>query len=470
MRTSGSTVRTDRSSTAQPPPSEDRSFWRFFRPAPAAPPLTDSAQINSTYRYWRTRILYTSFFGYAVYYFCRVNISMAIPHLQEDLDYSKSQVGLIASALQLTYGLGKFGNGILADRTNPRVFMALGLILSGVVNILFGLSASLVVLTIFWAANGWFQSMGFPAGARLLSHWYSPSEYGRIWGIYGCSHQVGAAIVLVVVGYLGRLGWEMAFIVPGAIGIAIGALLYERLRDIPSSLGLPPVELYRNDIKSQAQLADLERTRSVKETLFTQVFNNPFIWCVAFGNMFLYVARYGALTWAPTFIKEVKGYQLSTAGWMMALFEVLGILGMLSAGWASDRLFHTRRGPVMAFYMLGATGALLVFWLAPANQAWLFVTALGACGFFIYGPLMLVSVAAAGFVGKKSAATAAGFTGLWGYVGAVASGVGIGWVAQHHGWTAGFATLSAAGVLSAVCFAFTWNVGARGVKPENKAA
>jgi sugar phosphate permease len=120
--------------------------------------------------------------------------------------------------------------------------------------------------------------------------------------------------------------------------------------------------------------------------------------------------------------------------------------------------------------MLGATGALLVFWLAPANQAWLFVTALGACGFFIYGPLMLVSVAAAGFVGKKSAATAAGFTGLWGYVGAVASGVGIGWVAQHHGWTTGFATLSAAGVLSAVCFAFTWNVGARGVKPENKAA
>jgi sugar phosphate permease len=106
---------------------------------------------------------------------------------------------------------------------------------------------------------------------------------------------------------------------------------------------------------------------------------------------------------------------------------------------------------------------MLVFWLAPPGQPWLFVAALGVCGFFIYGPLMLVSVAAAGFAGKKAAATASGFTGLWGYAGAVMSGVGIGWVAQHHGWGAGFVALAGAGVLSAICFALTWNVAARGV-------
>lgn len=441
-----------------------RDFLRLLRPTPAATPLTDTAEIDRTYRHWRTRVLYASFLGYAVFYFCRVNISMAIPQMQADLGYSKAQIGLIVSGLQLAYGLGKFANGIMADRANPRVFMALGLMLSGIVNIVFGLSASLIVLTVLWMFNGWFQSMGFPAGARLLSHWYSPSEYGRIWGIYGCSHQVGAAVVLVVVGYVVHFGWEMAFIAPGIIAMVISMVLYERLRDIPSSLGLPPVELYRGDAVNRQTVADLETTHSVKETLLKHVLNNRFLWCVAFGNLFLYVARYGALTWAPTFIKEAKGYELSHAGWMMALFEVLGILGMLSAGWVSDRLFRTRRGPVMAVYMLGATASMLVFWLAPAGRPWLFVTALGTCGFFIYGPLMLVSVAAAGFAGKKAAATASGFTGLWGYAGAVVSGVGIGWVAQHHGWGAGFVVLAGAGVLSAICFALTWNVAARGIE------
>jgi glycerol-3-phosphate transporter len=439
-----------------------------LRPAPPAPAVTDPAAIDATYRRWRTRILYSSFFGYAVYYFCRVNISMALPQMQAELGYSKTQLGLVVSGLQVSYGLGKFANGVLADRTNPRTFMALGLLLSGIVNIVFGLSASLTLLIVLWTLNGWWQSMGFPAGARLLSHWYSPSEYGRIWGIYGCSHQVGAAIVLVVVGYIVHLGWQPAFIVPGLIGIAMSLLLYERLRDIPSSMGLPAVEVYRNEPLSAKSRAALEEKLSVKETLLTRVLSNRAIWCVAFGNMFLYVARYGALTWAPTFIKEAKGYQLSTAGWMMALFEGLGIAGMLSAGWLSDRVFQTRRGPVMALYMLGATAALVVFWLAPAGQPLFFVSAFGACGFFIYGPLMLVSVAAAGFAGKKAAASGAGFTGLWGYVGAVGSGAGIGWVAQHHGWNTSFVVLAVSGVLSAVCFALTWKVSALGARPRDR--
>src|SRR3954467_14353858 len=218
-----------------------------LRPAPAAPPLTNTTEIDATYRYWRTPTLYSSFLGYAVFYFCRVNISMAIPQMQAELGYSKAQLGLVASALQLTYGLGKFGNGILADRTNPRVFIALGLLLSGGVNLAFGFTTSLGVLVAFWAMNGWFQSTGFPAGARLLSHWYAPSEYGRIWGIYGCSHQVGTAIVLVVVGYVAHLGWSWAFVFPGMIAMVMSAFLFNRLRDIPSSLGLPAVEIYRQE-------------------------------------------------------------------------------------------------------------------------------------------------------------------------------------------------------------------------------
>jgi OPA family sugar phosphate sensor protein UhpC-like MFS transporter len=190
--------------------------------SPAAP-LSDEREIGILYRYWRLRILYSSFFAYAIFYLCRVNISMAIPAMEESLGYTKTQLGFVVSLLQIAYGLGKFGNGILADRTNPRYFMAFGLLLSAFCNILFGLQTSLAVLSGLWLVNGWFQSMGFPSGARLLSHWFSPSEHGRMFSVYGCSHQVGAAIVLVLSGYIVEYkwpvgaSWQYVFVLPGAL-------------------------------------------------------------------------------------------------------------------------------------------------------------------------------------------------------------------------------------------------------------
>ncbi len=430
--------------------------------------IADEEEIHSTYRYWRLRILYSCFIGYAVFYFCRVNISMALPYMEESLGYSKTQLGLIVSAHQIIYGIGKLSNGILADRANPRHFMAFGLFLSAIVNLLFGLNASLMVLIILWGFNGWFQSMGFPPGARLLSHWYSPSEYGRIWGIYGCSHQVGAALILITSGYMVLAGWQYVFISPAIFTLLIAVLIFNRLRDVPETMGLPPVEQYTGDVTDKNIIDAIEKVTSIRETLLNNVLNNKHIWFTAFGNLFLYVARYGMLTWAPSFIKATKGVVITKAGWMLAGFEILGILGMLSAGWISDKTFKSRRGPIMAMYMFALSFGIFTFWIVPAGNTTLFTMALAICGFLVYGPLMLVSVAAAGYAGKKAAATASGFTGFWGYVGATISGVGIGWAADQFGWTGAFSLIIGSGVLSAFFFALTWNAKPRAYTETNK--
>jgi len=378
-----------------------------------------------------------------------------------------AKLGLIVSALQIAYGIGKFANGILADRSNPRYFMALGLFASAIVNIMFGLQASLIFLAVLWCFNGWFQSMGFPPGARLLSHWFSPSEHGRMFSIYGCSHQVGAAIILILAGYIVDYDWpvgerwQYVFVLPGAFAIVIAILLLDRLRDVPASMGLPPVEKYRRDITDKKTLEAVEQPLTVRETLLKHVLNNKYVWFVAFGNFFLYVARYGALTWAPSYINQAKDVSIVKAGFITAFFEIMGILGMLSAGWISDKVFKARRGPIMAIYMFILSFGLYAFWIAPPGRPLLYMVLLGTCGFLVYGPLMLVSVAAISFAGKKAAATASGFTGFWGYMGATASGVGIGWAADTYGWATGFSLIIASGVLSAFFFALTWNIKPR---------
>jgi len=77
-------------------------------------------------------------------------------------------------------------------------------------------------------------------------------------------------------------------------------------------------------------------------------------------------------------------------------------------------------------------------------------------GFFIYGPVMLIGVHALDLAPKKAAGTAAGFTGLFGYVGgAVSASVIIGYAVDNAGWDAGFALIMGACVLAIVLLALT---------------
>lgn len=430
-----------------------------LKPALAAEPITDAREVDATYRYWRARTLYWCFIGYAAFYFCRRNIPLALPAMAAEFGRSKAQLGLIESAGQFAYGVGKFANGVLADRTSPRYFMALGLLLTALTNVAFGLNSSLFALVLIWGLNGWFQSMGFPPGARLLSHWFSPSEHGWIWGVYGCSHQVGTAITSIAAGYLVFFGWRYTFFAPAAAAALVSVLLYYRLRDVPSSMGLPPVESYRKDVTDARKLIALEGPLTARDALLRYVLNDKLMWFVAFGNFFLYVGRYGVSTWLPTFLSEERGMSVAAAGWLSAVFEAGGVLGMLGAGWTSDKLFGARRGPIMALFMFGLSLAMFAFWRADSVPR--YVLALGVCGFLVYGPLMLVSVAAVGFAGKKAAATAAGFCGFWGYMGATVSGAGVGRIVDLAGWRTGFAVLIGSCLLSSFFFALTWNVKPR---------
>jgi len=362
------------------------------------------------------------------------------------------------SLFSIIYGVGKFIFGMVADRANPRAFMAFGLFASAIVSIFFGLSSSLLTLSIFWILNGAFQSMGWPPCARMLTHWYSPKELGTKWGIWNASHQVGGAGILLLAGYLiPHYGWRSAFFVPALFAMGFSFFLYNRLRDTPQSLGLPPVDVYRNEADPDRLDEHEDTAESVKEILFRYVLNNKLVWYVCFANFFVYIVRIGVLDWAPTFLVEKKGSTLISAGSNVALFEIAGIFGAFFAGFVSDRVFKGRRGPVNVIFMLALIFFLFYFWKIPAGNPWLDAGALIAVGFLVYGPQMLVGVSAADFATKKAAATASGLTGTFGYIGATVCGVGTGFVVDNWGWDGGFIFYLTAAVLGTLFFMLTWS-------------
>lgn len=413
--------------------------------------IADPEAVKSTYRHWRIRTMYAMFVGYAIFYFVRKNLSAATPGMIADLSYSKTQIGAIWSVLYLTYGVSKFVNGIIGDRANPRYFMAIGLFLSALTNVFFGMSSSIIVLGIFWGLNGWFQGMGWPPCARLLTQWYSPNELGTKWAIWNTSHQVGGGLILILGGYLTQhYGWRSSFYIPAAISILACFFLINRLRDTPESLGLPAIEEYRND-----DTAKKDANNQDKPSDWRSVLKTPAIWYLALANFFVYLVRYGAMDWAPTFLVEVKHSTISNASYKAALFEILGIGGSFAAGWMSDKFFKGRRFMINVLYMLVLAFAVFEFWVIPPGHPMLDAAALAAVGFLVYGPQMLVGVCAADIAGKNASATATGFTGLFGYLGSIVSGVGTGLVVDRFGWNGGFILFIVSAFLGALFFMAT---------------
>lgn len=380
----------------------------------------------------------------------------------EQMGFDKADLGWALSAVSIAYGISKFVMGTVSDHSNARVFIPLGLIASAVIMTVMGLipwtvsSLSIMLMFCILFVNGWVQGMGWPPCGRVMVHWFSVRERGVKMSIWNIAHNVGGALMapLAVFGITIFGVWGGAFYFPAMVAVIIAVIAYLLVRDTPQSCGLPPIELYKPEECTQAYSAEQEKELSTKEILFGHVFNNKLLWIIAFANAFIYFVRYGVLDWAPMYLEQVKHMDLANSSWSYFAFEIAGIFGTILCGWLSDKVFKGRRGPVTIIYMLLVMLAVYIYW----NSASAMVTnvAMAAIGFLIYGPVMLIGVSALDLVPKKAAGTAAGFTGLFGYLlgSAVFANIGMGYIFEHFGWDGGFILLLSACAVTVVLMLF----------------
>lgn len=435
-------------------------MYGIFAPAAHQPRLPDG-RLDSDYKRLRIQVFITIFVGYAGYYLVRKNFSLAMPFLIEEQGYSKGELGLALSAVSVAYGISKFLMGSVSDRSNPRYFMAAGLLASAAIMLLFGLvpwaTSSVAIMFTLLFLNGWVQGMGWPACGRTIVHWFSGNERGRTVSVWNVAHNVGGGLIgpLFVLGMAWFNDWHSAFYVPASVAACIGGLILVTLRDTPQSCGLPPIEEHRDDYPSDYVEGHEHEFRG-RDIFFQYVFNNKLLWYIAFANAFVYLIRYGVLDWAPTYLSEAKDFTVDESSWAYFLYEWAGIPGTLLCGYLSDRMFGGRRAPAGILFMVLVLIAVLVYWFNPPGQPLVDMAALIAIGFLIYGPVMLIGLHALELVPKKAAGTAAGLTGIFGYLGgAVIANIVMGYTVDAFGWDGGFMLLAGACVSAIGLLAMT---------------
>lgn len=384
-------------------------------------PLDPVAVSEAQFSRLKWRMLLAAMFCYLFFYTGRQTFGFAIPGIEEDLGLSKTTLGAISGAMLWCYAAGQMINGNLADKFGGRRLMALGAVLSTIMNWCTSFSVGSKSLGFFWGVNGYTQAMGWPSGGRVISNWWGPHERGKSFGFY--TFAAGMASVLafvtstVVVGVL-KLDWQWIFRVPVLLMLIGGVTFYLVARENPKDAGVAPPPSYTRDEEHVEQsVTEADPGRSLDR--YKAVLRNPKIWSTGIAIGFQNAARYGLLIWVPVYFLG-KDWDKGASGginplWISVALPIGMAIGALVNGQLSDRIFGSRRDrPIILFMALGAVFAMTMYLAHLGTAAGIVVLFL--TGFFVYGPQSSFWALCPDIAGKQMAGTATGVVNFFSYL------------------------------------------------------
>lgn len=352
------------------------------------------------------RMLLATMFCYLFYYTGRQTFGFAIPGIEKELGLSKEVLGWVSAALLWSYAVGQAINGNLGDRFGGRRMMSLGALLSCVTNWIVSFATGFGSLIGPWAINGYFQSMGWAPGSRVISNWWPRRERGKAFGLYVFAAGISSVLAFVtslLVLEVFELNWRWIFRLPVLLLLLGGGVYFLVARDRPRDLGLPPIG------QNGEEEAEKPGARIVETSLerYRHVLNNWRFMIASLAIGFQNMARYGLLVWVPVYFLG-QHYKDSPGGRWISIALPLGMaLGSLSSGWISDRLFGSKRSGVITVFLATAAIASMAMFYVPQGH-WAAVPTLFLCGFFAYGPQSTFWALAPDLLGTQRAGTGVG--------------------------------------------------------------
>jgi MFS transporter, OPA family, glycerol-3-phosphate transporter len=380
-------------------------------------------ELTNSFRRAQWRMLFAAMFCYLFFYTGRQTFGFAIPGIQAEFGVSKAALGWASAALLWCYAVGQAVNGNLGDKFGGRRVMSAGAILSFIMNWATSLSTGIVSLSIFWGINGYFQSMGWAPGSRLLSNWWGRHERGTVYGLYtfaaGLASVLSFVTSLVVVGHF-QLDWRWIFRIPVLLLLVGGVAFYLIAREKPQDMGFdsPHDDAVDDAAKQAAAVIDSESSFS----RYKAVLSNWRLLVASVSIGFQNAARYGLLVWVPV---HFLGADWAKAGassavidprWISIALPVGMAVGAFSNGWVSDKIFNSRRYAAIVLYMVLACVTALYMSTIPTTAVYQGLVVLFLCGFFVYGPQSSFWALCPDLVGHKRAGTATGVMNFCAYL------------------------------------------------------
>jgi sugar phosphate permease len=427
--------------------------------------------------------------SYAAYYMCRYNLSVAAPRIIDYFGFSNADYGLINTSRHWCYSFGQFINGLFTDRLGGKQAMAIGGVLTIILNLCFGLASYagagsvLLLFVIIRGCDGYAQAFGAPGMIKVNTAWFVKSERGRFAGVFGLMIQFGQ-ITINSLGPLLLVGGSIPFLlltldipkndpenfrwlfwIPPAIVLVVVALMYAIVKNNPEECGY---RIRHDDAESAADGGHEEKIPL--GVVFRTIFRKKMVWVTACAYFCTGVVRTAQFDWWVIYFDREWGLDIKVSTLVIvtgALLPISAFAGSIGSGYISDLFFRGARAPVaMALYGL-ETLVILASGLLLTNPSTASAPLAAVCMVLISVTCnsthsILGTAAAMDLGGRKMAGFAAGVIDSFQYLGAGLAGLGLGLILDHAvanwaiGWGAWFYFMLPFSAIGTLLMGYIW--------------
>ncbi|MCX8724687.1 MFS transporter [Lactobacillus sp. B4007] len=434
-------------------------MFKWILKQPDSQKIVPPEKVASTYKWRQFGVLLATCIGYIGYYIIRLVFTTEQNDIMKAYHFSTANIGLILSCFGIGYGVAKLFMGVFADKCDSNRYLMAGLFLSAVLNIFLGSTKNLYLMMLLMFLMAVTQGMGAAACQKMIQLWWGPRMRGTMYSIWSSAHNAGSFICVAIVQlavFLFSGSIPAVFYTASVISFIICILILLLGADRPKVVGLPDISTYTGDkvILDNGQVSTSDQTDlSITQIFIKYILKNKLVWAVTLTSMSLYLVRYGIQSWIPSYLVQNKGFDPAAAKWVIGIFELASVPGVIIIGAISDAL-KGRRATVSIVCVIGMLLCLTCYFFS--NNHTVIIIALIIMGNLIYAPLTLVGLMINEVVPKFAVGASTGFMGFFQYIfGETLATALIGILVDHFGWIASNTVLYGASIVAVLFLLYT---------------
>lgn len=434
-------------------------MFKWILKQPDSQKIVPPEKVASTYKWRQFGVLLATCIGYIGYYIIRLVFTTEQNDIMKAYHFSTANIGLILSCFGIGYGVAKLFMGVFADKCDSNRYLMAGLFLSAVLNIFLGSTKNLYLMMLLMFLMAVTQGMGAAACQKMIQLWWGPRMRGTMYSIWSSAHNAGSFICVAIVQlavFLFSGSIPAVFYTASVISFIICILILLLGADRPKVVGLPDISTYTGDkvILDNGQVSTSDQTDlSITQIFIKYILKNKLVWAVTLTSMSLYLVRYGIQSWIPSYLVQNKGFDPAAAKWVIGIFELASVPGVIIIGAISDAL-KGRRATVSIVCVIGMLLCLTCYFFSSNHTV--IIIALIIMGNLIYAPLTLVGLMINEVVPKFAVGASTGFMGFFQYIfGETLATALIGILVDHFGWIASNTVLYGASIVAVLFLLYT---------------
>lgn len=387
---------------------------------------------NKTKNSGATLIIFLCWLVYMVSYLGKVNYSANITHIIDSYNVSKSEAGLVPTFFFFAYGIGQVVNGVLSRKYNAKWTVFTSLAISSVINLMIAVTDNFALLKWLWLINGFVLSMLWPVLISLLAYALPQKDLERSSITMGTTVAIGTVMIYGLSSVYSVIdNYKLAFYTPGIIGILVSIVWLKLFKEA----------LYKSKKEKDEEIEIVKKEKkditAEKEGWNKKIFIVS-VCALCFCGVGVNLIKDGLTTWVPTILKEEYSMSDSISILLTVFLPVVAVFGNLCAlkvhKLIPDYITHCFIVFSLIAIIIGVIiGCLEVKW------AILMLVCLIVVNFLASSLNSLITSIYPIFMrGKVDSGFYAGMLNGFCYLGSTISAYGLGYIAEHFGWTAVF--------------------------------